>query len=109
MDWLFPMAAFLWGAYLVWKVDKLDDQVKELRAASLRLDHQRDLIANLEHRLDQLEGQSERSEKNFDRRLYSLENPPATPAQREATEAALKLVDEQFASDFGITPPLTRP
>ena len=106
MDWLLPVAAFLWWAYLVWKVDKLDNQVKELRSASLRLDQQRDLIANLEHRLEHLEGRSERSETNFDRRLYSLENPPATPAQREAREASLKLIDEQFASDFGIKRPL---
>lgn len=95
MDWLGTVVVFLWGAYLVWKVDKLDDQVKELRAASRRLDHQRDLIANLEHRLDQLEHQTEA----VFRRLHNLEYPPPTPAQREAMQAGFETIGEQIRQE----------
>ncbi len=53
MDWLFPAAVFLWGVYLVWKVDKLDAELKKLRSVPLQLD-------------------------DVDRRLYNLESTPPT-------------------------------
>lgn len=85
MEWLFPAAVFLWGVYLVWKIDKLEGQVKELRSVPFRL--QRDAVNALEQRLDQ------------------LEYPPLTPAQRDSL---LQLIDETIAEGQKLAD-LTRP
>lgn len=60
MDWLFPAAVFLWGVYLVWKVDKLEAELKKLRSAPLQLDNQRALIAHLDQRVDRIETLTQR-------------------------------------------------
>ena len=91
MEWLFPAAVFLWGVYLVWKVDKLEDEVKELRSIPFRLDHQRDAVNALEQRLDQL--------KQCLDQLDAIVNPPPTPAQLDAIGRSLQLIDEQTAEE----------
>ena len=99
MDWLFPAAVFLWGVYLVWKVDKLEAELKKLRSVPLQLDDQRALQRALNHHVELLEQRLDQLDALVDRRLYDLENPPPTPAQRDATERSLQLIDEQIAEE----------